>query len=187
MGLCRHGNAASPLTCYSIGIARPSAAVLSQPPQKYEHESRSIAWDRERADASFPMGERSLAGGAISLPRRKDRRILFPSFFFLFLQRHGRKEKCRTRETRSPSLACHHYNTHYRNYHRRNTHSPPRDIYMYIYMYVRVYSRCSLFHPRRNVEFERITETRRWGKSEHNIHPSLLPIRFTRSVLPPRT
>lgn len=44
---CRHGNAASPLTCYSIGIARPSAAVLSQPPQKYEHESRSIAWDRE--------------------------------------------------------------------------------------------------------------------------------------------
>lgn len=58
---CRHGNAASPLTCYSIGIARPSAAVLSQPPQKYEHESRSIAWDRERADASFPMGERSLA------------------------------------------------------------------------------------------------------------------------------
>lgn len=37
-----------------------------------------------------------------------------------------------------------------------------------------VLSRCFLFHPRRNVEFERITETRRWGKSEHNIHPSLL-------------
>lgn len=77
---CRHGNAASPLTCYSIGIARPSAAVLSQPPQKYEHESRSIAWDRERADASFPMGERSVAGGAISASPREDRRILL-SFF----------------------------------------------------------------------------------------------------------
>lgn len=39
---CRHGNAALPLTCYSIGSARPS--VLSQPPQEYEHESRrSIA------------------------------------------------------------------------------------------------------------------------------------------------
>jgi len=47
---CRHGNAASPLTCYSIGIARPSAAVLSQPPQEYERESRSIARDRERDD-----------------------------------------------------------------------------------------------------------------------------------------
>lgn len=134
---CRHGNAASPLTCYSIGIARPSAAVLSQPPQEYERESRSIAWDRERADASFPMGERSLAcfGGAISLPRRRSPRRGSSLFFFSRRRRRAtrraEKEKeyprARYRDTRSPS-----HNTHYIGIITEETLH--RGIFIYIYI-----------------------------------------------------
>lgn len=40
--------------------------------------------------------------------------------------------------------------------------------------------RCSLVYPRRNVEFKRITETRRRGEEANNIHPLLPSIRFTR-------
>lgn len=94
MGLCRHGNAASPLTCYSIGIARPSAAVLSQPPQEYERESRSIAWDRERADASFPDGRALGLLEARSLYRAKiDLDPLSPVFFSFFPTTRAGKEK----------------------------------------------------------------------------------------------
>lgn len=77
---------------------------------------------------------------------------------------------------------------HCRDYHTYRTHTP-RDVYI---MCVRVYTdlyilssfslepRCSLVYPRRNVEFKRITETRRRGEEANNIHPLLPSIRFTR-------
>lgn len=77
---------------------------------------------------------------------------------------------------------------HCRDYHTYRTHTP-RDVYI---MCVRVYTdlyilssfslepRCSLVYPRRNVEFKRITETRRRGEEANNIHPLLPSTRFTR-------
>lgn len=143
---CRHGNAASPLTCYSIGIARPSAAVLSQPPQEYERESRSIAWDRERADASFPMGERSLArfGGAISLPRREDRLRRGPLSFSSLddATRRAEKEKecprARYRDTVHPRTI------RTIGIITEETRTPPRDIYIYYIVHV---CTCTLARP----------------------------------------
>lgn len=159
---CRHGNAASPLTCYSIGIARPSAAVLSQPPQEYERESRSIAWDRERADASFPMGERSLASEARSLCLAED--------LFFFSRRRdkagGKRERVsRTRGRDTVTLA---HNTHYRNYHRRNTHSTAGYLYILYTCGTCTLAVLSLlfplFHPRRNVEFRTYHRNAEVGK-----------------------
>jgi len=191
---CRHGNAASPLTCYSIGIARPSAAVLSQPPQEYERESRSIAWDRERADASFPDGRALGLLEARSLYHAEDRLGSSLSYFFFSFfptTRAGKEKKNLARAVRhgitlflrSTTTIC------TIGIITEEIRTPSRDIFVYMYIYILVVlSRCFLFHSRRNVEFERITETWRWGKSEHNIHPSLLRfVCFTRSVLPPRT
>lgn len=102
---CRHGNAASPLTCYSIGIARPSAAVLSQPPQEYERESRSIAWDREprrRLLSDGRVREYSPRSPArflsASLPRIDEPSLLSPSFADDTACRAGKKTESRARE-----------------------------------------------------------------------------------------
>lgn len=117
---------------------------------------------------------------------------------FLFFQRHGRKKEkkvSRARETHGHPLSRSTTTIRTIGIITEEARTPPRDIYIYVcacvYVCILVLSRCSLFHPRRNVEFERITETRRWGKSEHNIHPSLL--RFvllapsSRHVLKPKS
>lgn len=133
----------------------------------------------------FPMGERSLAGGARSLCRRSILSLLF------FFQRKKRKKVSRAVRQHDVTLSRV-SNTTIRTIRiiTEETRTSPRDICVCVCILV-VLSRCFLFHPRRNVEFERITETRRWGKSEHNIHPSLL--RFvllapsSRHVLKPKS
>lgn len=71
------------------------------------------------------------------------------------------------------SLAFHHHTCTIEGLSHTHIDTHHREMYIYIYVYSR-----PLFHPRRSVEFKRITETtRRRGRSERRIHPPPSSIR----------
>lgn len=105
---CRHGNAASPLTCYSIGIAR-SSTVLSQLPEEYERESGSPSCGTEWDNASLfsSTDECAWIRTDLSLPLRRNRRILFlPDNVVCSGSKMKRNSQNRTIDNHSLSLCC---------------------------------------------------------------------------------